>query len=391
MNIAIFTDTFPPEINGVATSTYNLYRVLKEKNHNVFVICTNPFSRKVTFDGDVLRIPGLELKKLYSYRISNFYNSKAMRIIKKMKPNIIHTNTEAGIGLFGRIVARRLKIPLVHTYHTMIEDYTYYITKGKGLFDKFAKSIVRKYSRFLAEKSTEFVVPSEKTKDILRGYGMNSYINVVPTGIDFKKYKAENIDNTKLTNLKKQYGIEDCFVVLSLGRVAKEKSIDLCIKGFNEFANTSRQNSKMLIVGGGPALIELEQLVHELNLEDKVIFTGPVSAEEVPLYYNLADLFVSASITETQGLTFMESMAARKLILCRFDENLVDVIYDGKTGFFFENEQDFKVKVNKILNLKSDEKEKILDNASELVGRYSIDNFYNNIMEVYKRAIRKQW
>ncbi len=390
MNIGIFSDTFPPEINGVATSSYNLVNALMNNGHNVFVICTNPFDKELKYTNRILRIPGIELKKLYSYRIANIYNSKAMKIINDMKLDLIHVQTEASIGLLGRIAAKKRKIPLVYTYHTMYEDYTYYVTKGNGLFDHFAKKMVRSLSRHLAENTTEFISPSLKTKDIMRDYGVDSYINVVPTGIDFTKYKKENIDQDRLKELKKQYDLDGYYVVLSLGRIAKEKSIDICIKGFKHLID-SKIKTKMLIVGGGPELDELQNLVHELNLTDYVIFAGPVSANDVPLYYHLADAFVSASITETQGLTFMEAMAARKMILARYDENLVDVIIDNETGFYFTDETDFKTKILKMKKLSLKEKEKVLSNASNICNRYSIDNFYHNIMEVYKRAQRKYW
>lgn len=391
MNIIIFTDTYPPEINGVATSTNNLYKLLKSRGHNVYVVCTNPYSKTFQFENDILRIPGIELKKLYSYRLSGVYNSKAMKIIKSLKPDIIHVNTEAGIGTFGRIVSRKLHKPLVYTYHTMYEDYTYYVTKSNGIFDRVAKSFVRTFSKMLANNTTEFISPSDKTKDAIRNYGYDSYINVVPTGINFSKYNINAIDDNKIKDLKDKYDLNDCFVVLSLGRVAKEKSIDICIKGFKNFLKTYNGKAKMLVVGGGPNLVELQELAEELTLSDKVIFTGPVDPDEVPLYYHLADVFVSASVTETQGLTFLEAMASRVLVLARFDENLIDVILDNETGFYFENEYNLSDTILKAINLDLNNKEKILDNAASLIEKYSLDNFYNNIMEVYKRAIRKYW
>lgn len=391
MNIVIFTDTYPPEINGVATSTHNLYKILKANGHNAYVVCTNPYNRTIQFENDILRIPGIELKKLYSYRLSGIYNSKAMKIVKSLKPDLIHVNTEAGVGTFGRIVARILHIPLVYTYHTMFEDYTYYVTKGNGIFDRMAKSFVRKFSKILANNTTEFISPSIKTKDAIRNYGYDSYINVVPTGIDFSKYNYAQIDEHKINELKKEYDLTDCFTVLSLGRVAKEKSIDVCIRGFKEFLSKYDKKAKMLIVGGGPNLSELQELVNDLSLTDNVIFTGPISPDEVPYFYHLSDVFVSASVTETQGLTFMEAMSSRTFVLARFDENLADVVIDNVTGLYFESETDLSDKIKMIIELDTNSKEKILDNATSLVEKYSLDNFYKNIMEVYKRALRRYW
>ncbi len=391
MNIAIFSDTYPPEINGVATSTYNLVSILREYGHNVCVVTTNPFSRKSELKDGVLRVPGIEMKKLYGYRMANIYSSNAMRYLKKFKPQVVHIQTDAGVGIFGKIVARRLRLPQVYTYHTMYEDYTYYVTKGRGYFDRVAKRIVKSYSRVIAENATEFISPSVKTKNILRGYGIDGYINVVPTGIDFKKFVPGATSPEKIKEFKQKNNLEDSFIILSLGRVAKEKSIDLCLRGYANFLKTSNIKTKFIVVGGGPELANLKSLVEELRIQDSVLFIGPVPAEEVPFYYHVGDVFVSASITETQGLTFMEAMASETILLARFDENLVNVIRDNDTGYFFNDELDFKDKVTRIIKLEKGQRQKIIENALKTVEEFSIDRFYENIMEVYNRATRKYW
>ncbi len=389
MNIALFSDTYPPEINGVATSTFNLFNILKKNGHNVYAIVTNPFSNKIDYKDNVLRIPGLVLKKLYGYRMAGFYSSKAMKIVREMKLDVIHIQTDAGIGIFGKIAARNLHVPTVYTYHTMYEDYTYYATKGH--FDRFARNIVRRYSRFVAEQCTEFISPSNKTKDIIRTYGVDRYVNVIPTGIDFSKFKKENQEWPAIAAFKTAHGLDNHFVILSLGRVAKEKSLDICLKGYALFLKTATFPSKFVVVGDGPARMELETLVDELGIRDHVLFIGAVPGEKVPFYYHVSDIFVSASVTETQGLTFMEAMASRHIVLARFDENLSGVISNNETGFFFTNEHDFGEKVERIHHLEVDKKEALLNAAMEKVDVFSIERFYENIMEVYHRAVRQYW
>lgn len=390
MNIALFSDTYPPEINGVATSTYSLFKILKEKGNNVYVITSNPFSNKIEFKDDVLRMPGIELKKLYGYRISSFWSAKAMKIIRSMNLDIIHVQTDATLGIFGKLAAKSLKIPHVYTYHTMYEDYTYYATKGH--FDRLAKRIVRTYSRRIAENCAEFITPSNKTKDILRSYGADCYVNVVPTGINFSLFRPDMQDKIRQVEFKKKHGIDnDTFILLSLGRVAKEKSIDVCLKGYAKFLKTAKHKTKMLIVGDGPARVSLELLASDLKISNHVLFLGAVPGHDVAFYYALANVFVSASITETQGLTYMEAMASHRLILARYDDNLVNVVKDNVTGFFFENEEDFGEKLQRLITLDSRKIEEMTVQALELVKSFSIETFYEKIMEVYIRAIRKFW
>jgi 1,2-diacylglycerol 3-alpha-glucosyltransferase len=132
-------------------------------------------------------------------------------------------------------------------------------------------------------------------------------------------------------------------------------------------------------------------LAQELGLSDRVIFTGAVPPTQVQFYYHLADVFVSASITETQGLTFMEAMASSLIVLARYDENLRNTIIDNETGFFFDSEHDFGEKLARVAALTATNRKKLINAALKTVDVYSIDRFYDHIMEVYHRAIRKTW
>ena len=393
MNIALFTDTYPPFINGVSTSTFNLANALKAKGHEVLVIAPRPTDGKMEQIGDVLYIPGIDLKKLYGFRVTNIFANKPISIIKRFKPDVIHNQTDFTIGVLARRCSKRLKVPIVYTYHTAYEDYTYYVARGVGIMDRFAKRVVRNYSRDLAGRMTEFITPSEKTKEYMRQVGSDIYINVIPTGIDFSIFKSDKIDQRKMAEFKKEHNIKpNTKVFLLLGRIAKEKSMDVSLRGFAAYHKKHPEvDAKVIVVGGGPFKEELELIAEELGISPYVDFIGEVSALEVPFYYNLADIYTSASITETQGLTFMEAMAAGRIVLARFDSNLTGTIVNGKTGFFFTDDSSFVSQVEKIFALTKEQKEAIIQEAYRHADIYSLDKFYENVMRVYKRAIRKCW
>ena len=391
MKIAIFTDTYPPFINGVSTSAYNLVKTLKEHGHDVIVVTPRSDDGKLELIDGVIRVPGLELKKMYGYRITTFYSRKILKMLKDFGTEIIHNQTDIGVGQFARIASRQLHVPQVYTYHTAYEDYTYYVVHG--LMDRIGKKAMRGYAKTVAKNCTEFITPSMKTKEYMRSVGSDIYVNVVPTGIDFSLFDEKNIDKEKQKEFKKQHGIgENTKVFLLLGRVAKEKSMDYSIRGFAMFINKHPEvDAKLIVVGDGPQRNELEQLTHELGINKNVDFIGKVPASEVPFYYHLADIYTSASITETQGLTFMEAMASGTIVLARFDTNLSDTITDGQTGFFFTDENSFVEKAERIFALSDEGRKKIIDQAFETVDKYSISKFYDNIMEVYNRALKKFW
>ena len=391
MRIAIFTDAYPPFVNGVSTSTFNLVNALVNHGHEVLVVAPRPTDGKLEQVGNVLYVPGLYLKKLYGYRFTNIFANKPLKIIKKFKPDVIHNQTDFTIGVLARRAAKRLKLPIVYTYHTSYEDYTYYAVRG--LMDRLAKRIVRVYSKDLAKRMTEFITPSDKTKDYMRSLGSDIYINVIPTGIDFSIFKSEKVDLEKLRTFKKEHNIKPMTkVFLLVGRIAKEKSMDVSLRGFASYHKKHPEiDKKLLILGDGPYREDLELLAEELGVSHLVEFLGQVSALEVPFYYHLADIYTSASITETQGLTFMEAMAAGKIVLARFDSNLTGTIINGKTGFFFTDDTSFVSQVEKIFSLTNEQKETIIKEAYRIADIYSIDKFYNNIVRVYNRAIRKFW
>ena len=281
MIIGLFTDTYPPEINGVATSTEMLRKTFERNGHKVYIVTTNPYSNKMEYEDNVLRIPGILLKQLYNYRLAGIFHPKATKIIKSWKLDVVHVQTEGGVGIYGRLLAPKINAALITTYHTMYVDYTYYFTKG--ILDQSVKSVVKKVSKILSNACNEFTTPSEKTKDALRSYGVDRYINVIPNGIDLDKFERNEINEERIRKFKKENNLEDTFILLSLGRVAEEKSIDVLIDAYASFlAKKPSKKTKLFIVGDGPGKANLEKQVHDLKIQENVTFVGKVSYEDVP-------------------------------------------------------------------------------------------------------------
>lgn len=388
MNIAMFTDTFIPDTNGVAVSSFNLYNGLKALGHKCFVITSNPFSKEVTFEDDIIRIPGLEMKA-YGYHFAA-PTTKVSQLLKDIKIDVVHIQTEAGMGILGKFFAKKRKIPFVYTYHTMYEDYTYYVTKG--VMDTFAKAAVRRFSKHEATIASEFISPSEKTKVSMFQYGVNRYINVIPTGIDFSKFYPSEESLDFATKYKKQHGLNGTTNIIYVGRVAKEKSIDIVIKGYAKYVKENHDHqTRLVIVGGGPAIDSLKELSQNLGINEYVHFVGKVLPSEIGKFYHLGDIFSSASISETQGLTFMEAMAAHKILLCRFDEGLVNVIDHGNSGYFFNDEDNYKDMLKVILDLNREQKAAMIANSLKIVDKYSNELFVKRCVHVYERALRNNW
>lgn len=391
MRIAIFSDTYTPDINGVATSTKILKDELINHGHEVLVV-TSELPSESDYEDDpndnILRVPGLEIQALYGYRACNIYSFKGMKEIKSMNIEVIHVQTEFGIGIFGRIVGEALNIPVVYTYHTMWADYSHYVNPiNSTAIDGLIKKAITRISKFYGDKSAELIVPSIKTKEALEKYGLHKNMHIIPTGLELDKFDPKNKDDKLINQIKEKYGIKDQFIVTFLGRIAKEKSIDVLIDAMKEIVKEN-DNILCLIVGGGPYLDELKELVKDDQIEKYIIFTGPKLSQEVPSYYHLSNVFVSASVTETQGLTYIEAMASGIPAVARYDQNLENVIIDGVNGYFFKETNEL---VSILLNMMNNDCSKMAREAYLHAMKFSSEVFYEKVIDVYKLAIKQKY
>lgn len=385
MKIGIFTDTYLPDINGVATSSHTLRHALEKHGHEVVVVTSElPDDSDYIDEENVLRFPGIELKKIYGYRIANIFSFKGMKELKNQGLDVIHIQTEFGIGIFGKIAAQILNLPVVYTYHTMYEDYTHYVAGNSKIVNTIAKKPIESISRIYGENCTELIVPSEKTKEAMISYGVEKEIHVIPTGLNLDSFDIHHMNKKAVEQIKQKYDLKDKFVVTFLGRLAPEKSVEMILEAAGILSKKGVSNMKFMIVGGGPSLDDLKNEAVQQQIEDITVFTGPVNSQEVPNYYHASDVFVSASITETQGLTFIEAQASSLVILARHDKNLEEVITEGKNGFYFEDASSL---ADKLLMIQNNDMSEIRQQAAIDAKRYSDDAFYEKVYQVYLQAI----
>lgn len=387
MRIGIFTETYTPYISGLVTSEIMLKKGLEKLGHEVYVVTANLESFRYEYDEEerVLKVPGIPTG-IYDSRLTAVYPLKAVNKIKSWNLDIIHSQTEFAIGTFARILAYQLDIPLVHTYHTMYEDYIHYITKG--YFDKSSKKIVEYLTLFYCDKTaTELIVPTKKTYDLFKEkYQVDRNIHIIPTGIELERFYTENIDKKKLASIKRKEKItKDDFIAIFIGRLAQEKNVVFLLDVMKDLV-PSLPKLKLLIVGDGPDYDLYKEIIEKDHLENNVIMTGKVAWEEVPYYYHLSDIFLTASHTETQGLTVIEAMASSVVPICIDDESFKNTIIDGLNGRIFNNEKECKEIITELYN--DNELTKKLSNQARINSdRFSAKYFAESVLDVYKYAI----
>ena len=390
MRIGIFTETYTPYISGLVTSEIMLKKALEKQGHEVYVVTANLESFKYDYDEKerVLKIPGIPTG-IYDSRLSSIYPVRAVNKIKSWNLDVIHSQTEFAIGTFARLFAKQYNIPLVHTYHTMYEDYIYYITKG--YFERSSKKLLEYFTKFYCETTaTELIVPTNKTYKLFKEkYKFEKNINIIPTGIEVERFYDENIDNNELKELRKTLNIDkDDFILLFVGRLAEEKNIEFLIRAEKKLKEQNN-NIKLLIVGDGPDKEKYEKDAESLGLADNIIFTGKTAWEDMPYYYHLADIFVTASKTETQGLTIIEAMASNVVPVCMRDEAFSSMVTEELDGLFFETEKEYVDHIMRLYN-NPKELEKFDKQARIQAETYSSKYYGERVLEVYNRAIKEK-
>lgn len=384
MRIGLFTDTFVPQTNGVATSVKILKDELEALGHEVYLVTINDKRIRYEMDDKLIKIPSIKILKGYDHRLARLLPLNVRYRIKRWNLDVIHTHTEFSVGLVGFYSARRFKIPLVHTYHTMYEDYLHYITRGIAP-EYPVKKVLKTFTRILLKNCTEIIVPTHKTEVVLSDYGLES-LNTVPTGIDVKTFYRENYGLRTNNKVMRELGLnKNDFHVLFVGRLAKEKNIDFVIRAMKNVV-PKYKNIKLVIIGEGPYLSKLETEAEEIK--DNVIFAGKKPWSIIGEYYQLGDIFVTASTSETQGLTVLEALSASLPVLCYDDESFKEFMVDGKNGFLFTEENQLAEQIIELYN-KKELYDEIVENTRDTVKDVTSEAFATSIVKVYEKAIEK--
>lgn len=386
MNIGIFTDTYLPQINGVVSSIVTLEEQLIKQGHNVYIFTISHPKANDT-KPYVYRIPSLPFVFLKDHRVGIIYSTKIVRKVKKLKLDIILSQTEFSLGFLAKLISKQIHVPIVHTYHTMYEEYMHYISKGV----EFSPELARKYSKMFCNSVDGVVAPTDKTKDLLLSYGVKKPIEVIPTGINFAPFSPSRYTANEISTLKAQFNLDpNAPTILFVGRIAKEKSIDVVFEALPKVVKKI-PNVQLFIVGDGPEMEHLKALAADLQLESNIIFAGMQPWKTIGKFYQLGDVFVSASVSETQGLTFAEAMAAGLPVVAKHDESIEGLVIDDYNGKKFTTTDELSDALTVLL--KDERFRKTLSvHAMSSVAPLSDEIFGQNALAYYQRilALREQ-
>ena len=385
MRIAIFTEAYLPRINGVVTHIKLLKEGLEARGHDVLIVTADGDAKEHYLENGVLHCPGIKLtKKLSGFETSVPVSRKRLNFVRDFKPDIIHVETEFGMGLCGVSIAKMLKIPLVYTMHTMYDEYIYYIAPRPLV--KTVKKLSHKYMRVFANRANAITGPSEKCSEYLSSAGVKLPVNVIPNPVELDDFSPEHFDPEQKRAIREKFGIpQDAFVVVFVGRLGREKSIDLLIDYWNQSVKAD-ENMYLFIIGGGPEEQVLRDQIAALGCGDRVIMSGRVEHPELPPYLLASDIYVTASLSDTNSISMLEGMAAGLPVLQRRDPINADQIKDGENGWSFDSPEEMAELLRKFRDMPDAEKQQLKESTRQSIMDAGCTALADRTLHIYDLA-----
>jgi 1,2-diacylglycerol 3-alpha-glucosyltransferase len=344
--------------------------------HEVFIIAPDP-GEKDRIEG-VYYFPAIKYRAYEGYFLPILPSNK-IEILEKIDPDVIHIYGIALMALKGYIAAYTLKKPYVITMTTMVTDTLeyYFPIKLPPDFVGVVEKLAWFYIRQILNHSSGVITHTQPIMDELKAHGIRPKDErIIPAGIDIGTFRPLDDPMAK----RRELGIEGKRVLMHVGRISYEKHIDDIVRALARFD----EDTVMVIVGDGPARKDVEAVVEELNLQKRVTFTGFVNREDLPALYNCADVCISCSRFETQGLSIMEAMACRKPVVCPNARAFSVIIEDGKDGFLYDgSEEGLTAAIRKALECD----DTLRENSMQKARSYSEDNCARMLIDLYSVVI----
>lgn len=375
MKIGVFTDSFRPYTSGVVRSIELFTREFNQRGHDVFIFGPDYPAMHPPKEEGVFRFISVPWPTMPEFTLPIPISIHLSTTIKEIGLDIIHAHSPFLLGRLGARAARRHKLPLVFTFHTLYDQYVHYFP----IAEEASKQVVQAIGRDFCNRCNMVVAPSQLVVNYLRRIGVEAPIVNIPTGIELEEF--ENLD----TNwLKDNYGIKpEEKALLFVGRLGQEKNVVFLLKAFQ---NVLKQHPEvhLVLVGKGPQENFLRQMCYQIGISNKVTFTGVLPRSSIVHCYASAYMFVFPSVTETQGLVIGEAKAAGLPTVAIKAFGPAEMVEDGEDGILTEPVMtQFSEAIIKLLDddaLYNYMKGKALQNAPLISSACSAEN----MLEVYQ-------
>lgn len=377
MKIAAITDSYHPTSDGVVVAVDTYCKALQTIGIESEIVAPDPKCEKDRIDG-VHYFRSVSFRSYPGYFVPIFPSNK-IQVFREIDPDVVHIHGITLMALKGLIAAHHLQIPVVVTFHTMVGDTMKYYSPVKIPQD-IAEKLVWKYIGYFTRWVDAIVAPSQSVANELKANGVRvEDVRVIPTPIDISRFSPGD----GRQEIRERYGLQGKRVIACVGRVSFEKEIDTLIRAVSKLDD----DVVLFIVGKGPAMDSLKELSQNLNISDRVVFTGFVADEDLVKCYRAADMAATASRFETQCFVALEAMACGLPVACANARALADYVRDGENGFLFDNSVEECVEA---LKKGLDASDKIRKNAIATAKEFSVETFTERMSSLYNDVIERK-
>lgn len=378
MRIGLFTESYLPDPNGVATSVAASVTELEKMGHTVYVIAPNHPGYKDK--KNVIRLYSMRVMEKLDMRTALMVPEKNLYKILRLNLDVIHGHGGGTVSFIGWEVARIKNRPFIGTYHTLAHEYTHYILRGKLLTPVFFKTV----TRIFGNMCQQLIAPTERAKSELRKMKVKTPITILPNGINLSLFTS-----AQKGMLREKLDIKPSTkILLYVGRLGREKSVDFLVKSYALIA-AKYPNTALVMVGDGPDRKRVKDLAKSLQIDKQVYLPGFIKQDLIPEVYADADIFVFSSKTETQGMVLIEAMASGLPVVAVRDRAFKDLVINGYNGYLTKMlEHDFAQKAVKIL-ASSDLRDTLSKNAVKTSKKYSLVVHARKLEKIYVALIEQ--
>ena len=375
LRIAVVTETWPPEVNGVAMTLAKLVQGLSHRNHDVQLIRPRQTKTDSPMSDSSLEevlMRGMPIPRYPELKLGLPSKKTLVKTWTLRRPDVVHIATEGPLGWSALQAAKVLKLPVTSDFRTNFQSYSKHY--GVGWLRKPIVAYLRKFHNATACT----MVP---TRELMRTLSQNGFANlkVVSRGVDTKLFNISKRD----TSLRSSWGAtDDTKVLISVGRMAPEKNLDQVLKTY-EALKVTGQAFKLVMVGDGPLKEQFQKRYPE------IIFPGMLSQTNLATYYASSDLFIFPSQTETFGNVTLEALASGIPVLAFDCAAARDWVQTGVNGWLVaeNNPEGFAAQAVTIFNSK-DLLDKITQSTRQQVVHLDWDQIAEQVESVFWDAIR---
>lgn len=381
MKILMMSNTYYPIVGGLERSIDSFSQQLRKRGHQVVLVAPE-FEGAPSNETDVIRLPAIQHFNNTDFSLNIPIPGLLKKLFEEYSPDILHSHHPFLVGDMALRLRGQFRLPLVFTYHTMYELYTHYLPIQNDAVKRFMRELSVGYANLV----DQVIAPGESIRQLLKERGVETPIEVIPTGVDVERFKkGEGI------LWRKRLGVPDGGILLGYaGRLAPEKNLEFLCEAVIRFLSR-HPTAHFLVIGKGPSEARMKEMFVQAGMADRAHFAGVLQDDDLIHAYHAMDVFVFSSKTETQGIVVAEAMAAAIPVVALDANGVRDVVRDWENGRLVmkEDHECFARAIEEYVSLPRDERQRMIRETQRSAQQFSMTRCSDQLLELYQTAMAR--